>query len=524
MKSRCNSLACKIKKDPYNRQLVDEFYRIKKSYKALIKKNKRKFEENIWAQLEHLERRNPTEYWKLFNDLKNVDKAHKQNEISMNDWINHFSSLLNKSATSDPIRNQSMAEYIGSTGSLIFNELNYRMSEPKIMAAAFSLKRKKTSGTDGIINEMIKSGILTLKSTLTQLFNSIFSLGHYPNNWRTNSLSPLHKKGDQKSCDNFRGIAVGCCLSKLFLSVLNKRLITFVNNQSIIPKHQIGYQAKCQTLDHILTLKNMVDKYIHRASRKYLFVCFVDFKAAFDSVWRLALFYKLAHLNIGGYFLQIIQSMYSNVAYSIKVDGELSEPFNSSTGLKQGCVLSPMLFNLFLSDFPDVFDHSCHPVSLTGQPLNCLMFADDIVLMSESAEGLQQCLDKLHTYTKQWNLTVNTSKTKVIIFNKDGHRITRHNFTLNGTNIEIVQNYTYLGILFSSSGSFNPAIKALYDKALKSFFKLKQVNPRNNVLMALKLFDMLVTPILTYGSCVWGPTLVKKIQHQFQKHMRLPSV
>ena len=166
-----------------------------------------------------------------------------------------------------------------------------------------------------------------------------------------------------------------------------------------------------------------------------------------------------------------------------------------------------MLINLFLSDFKDVFDQSCHPVSLTGQLLNCLMLADDIVLMSESAEGLQQYLNKLHTYTKQWNLTVNTSKTKVIVLNKGGHWITRHNFTLNGTNVEIVPNYAYLGILFWSSGSFKPAIKTLYDKALKSFFK---VNPRNNVLMATKLFDMLVTPILAYGSSVWGPTLVKK--------------
>ena len=143
--------------------------------------------------------------------------------------------------------------------------------------------------------------------------------------------------------------------------------------------------------------------------------------------------------------------MFSNVAYSIKVDSELSsDSFNSSTGLKQGRVLSPMLFNLFLSDFPDVFEQSCHPASLNGQSLNCLLFADDIVLMSESAERLQQGLNELHTYTKQWNLTVNTSKAKVIIFNKGGPRITRHNFTLNDTNIEIVQNSTYLGILFSS--------------------------------------------------------------------------
>ena len=176
--------------------------------------------------------------------------------------------------------------------------------------------------------------------------------------------------------------------------------MNFVNTGSIIKK-KIGYQEKCQTLDHILTLKIMIDKYIHRASRKYHFVCFVDFKAAFDSVWRQALFYKLAHLNIDRNFLHIIQSIYSNVTYSIKIDGELSNPFNSNTGLKQGCALSPILFNRFLSDFPDIFDPSCHPVTLAGLYLNCLMFADDIVLVSESAEGLQQCLNKLDVYTKQ---------------------------------------------------------------------------------------------------------------------------
>ena len=267
----------------------------------------------------------------------------------------------------------------------------------------------------------------------------------------------------------------------------------------------------------------MIDKYIHRASRKYLFVYFVDFKAAFDSLWRQALFYKLAHLNIGGDFLHIIQSMYSNVTYSIKIDGELSNPFNSNKGLKQGCVLSPMLFNLFLSDFPDIFDPSCHPVTLAGLNLNCLMLADDIVLVSESAEELQQYLNKLDVYIKQWKITVNTSKTKVIILNKGGHRITRHNFTLNDACLEIVQHNTYLGILFSSSGSFNQACKALYDKAIKSFFKLKQLNPRNNVVMTMKLFDMLVTPILTCGSNKWAPTLVKKSNTSFRNVCDSPA-
>ena len=137
--------------------------------------------------------------------------------------------------------------------------------------------------------------------------------------------------------------------------------------------------------------------------------------------------------------------------------------------------------------------------------------------MSESAQGLQQCLNKLAMYCNKWNLSINTSKTKVIIFNKGGYKISRFHFTLGDSEIDVVQDYTYLGILFSSSGSFTKACKALCDKAFKAFFKLRQLDSRNNVLMTLKLFDTLVTPILTYGSPVWGPTLVKESSKDFKK-------
>ena len=399
----------------------------------------------------------------------------------------------------------------------IFNELNYLMSEKEIHCAALQLKRNKAAGTDGIINEMIKSGISVLSKPLCKLFNCIFSNSHFPITWRINTLSPLHKKGDSKVCDNFRGIAVGCCLSKLFLSVLNNRLKKFADKHSLIPAQQIGYREKSQTLDHILTLKNIIDKYINRTSRKYLFVCFVDFKAAFDSIWRQALFYKLAHLNIGGNFLRTIQSMYSNVQYSVKLQGGISRPFASTVGLKQGCVLSPSLFNLYMSDFPDIFDSTCDLVTLKDSNLSCLMFADDVVLMSESSQGLQHCLNRLASYCNKWNLTINTSKTKIIIFNKGGHKISRFNFLLCDTEIDVVQDYTYLGIVFSSGGSFTKACKALRDKAFKAFFKLRQLDSRNNVPMTLKLFDTLVSPILTYGSPVWGPTLVKESSKDFKK-------
>ena len=110
-----------------------------------------------------------------------------------------------------------------------------------------------------------------------------------------------------------------------------------------------------------------------------------------------------------------------------------------------------------------------------------------------------------------WQLSVNISKTKVVIFNKGGHRIFRFTFSLHDETIETAQSYTYLGIVFASSGSFKQACNALTDKAKKAFFKLHMLNPHKNAILTIKLFQMLIMPIVTYGSEVWGPFMGKKL-------------
>jgi hypothetical protein len=301
-------------------------------------------------------------------------------------------------------------------------------------------------------------------------------------------ITPLHKKGDKN---------------------LHNRLSQYVQDNNTIPKEQIGYKAKTRTSDHIYTLKTIIDKYINKLPRKYLFCCFVDFKSAFDTVWRNGLLFKLLKAGVGSNFFPILSNLYSSTTYAIKMNDGLSEEFDSNVGIKQGCVLSPILFNIFWSDLPNIFDRSCDPVKLFDENITCLMFADDLVLMSDTATGLQSCLSKLESYCAKWKLTVNTTKTKVMIFNKGGHIIRRFRFTLNQSDIDIVTNYCYLGINFSASGNFNLAIESLHDKATKALFKLKQHNLRDNVVTAFKLFNALILPILRYGCEVWAAFQIK---------------
>ena len=98
-----------------------------------------------------------------------------------------------------------------------------------------------------------------------------------------------------------------------------------------------------------------------------------------------------------------------------------------------------------------------------------------------------------------------------MIFNKGGHQISRHSFYISNTHVEIVKQYCYLGIMFSSCGSFKSACESLHDKALKAFYMLRQIQPHNNIKLTLKLFDTLVLPILSYGGAIWGPLFAQKV-------------
>jgi len=418
--------------------------------------------------------------------------------------------MSNGTSSIDSKCNDDMVNFIEENSDTLFSELDFRISESEIQKSISKLKTGKSCGLDQISNEMLKAGRTVMSPVLCKLFNSILSHGQFPEIWRYNTLTPLHKKGDPKNPANYRGIALTSNLCKLFCSVLHSRLTTFIDDKNLIPVHQIGFQARTRTADHVFTLKCLVDKYISKCTKGRLYTCFVDFKSAFDSISRISLYYKLLKLGIGGRFLKFLRDMYSTVYYCVKLPDGLTENFQSFVGVKQGCVLSPTLFNLFVADLPNIFDNTCDPVSLNNYSLSCLMFADDLVLMSESSCGLQSALNKLHSYCSTWGLEVNADKTKILIFNKSG-RLLKDKFYFGTKLIDNTNKYKYLGIIFSASGSFCHAVEHLTEQAGKALFKLKQRQILNNPATALKLFDMLIVPILRYCAEIWSPGYINKL-------------
>ena len=192
----------------------------------------------------------------------------------------------------------------------------------------------------------------------------------------------------------------------------------------------------------------------------------------------------------------------------MKLDDGLTKIFYANQGVKQGCILSPLLFNIFLADLPSQLDEEgCKPLKLhESDIISCIIWADDIILLSETEEGLQCMLNRLSKYTKDNGMRINTDKTKGMIFNKSG-KFFRRNFKFDNQQIFTTNSYKYLGFIVTPSGEISSGLRDLKDRALKAYYKLKKTMGyyfRLHPNITIHLFDTLIKPILLYNSDFWG--------------------
>jgi hypothetical protein len=206
-----------------------------------------------------------------------------------------------------------------------------------------------------------------------------------------------------------------------------------------------------QTIDHIFTLQAIIEEERHRSSKVYS--CFVDFRKAFDSVSREAPFQRLRDIGISTTLLTTIMHLYESILGRLRTAHGMSDFIQSTIGVKQDFPPSPTLFGIYIDELETFLRE--HIWDSGGCVLHqvliyILLFADDVVLLSSSLEGLQRQLDALSLFCDLGQLTVNLGKTKVMIFN-GLKKTSNFHFLFKGEEIEITNTYTYLGVQFSGS-------------------------------------------------------------------------
>ena len=231
------------------------------------------------------------------NNLNRLKGENSKTEVILphEDFIKFYKNLNRRDKDHNSVQKQIIEEFVSLKNNFnmseVIGDLNNETSTDEIIEAIRSIRNGKTVSTDLISNEMLKNAVPILIKPLQKLFNLILKNGTFPKIWNESFLVLLHKKGDTFDPGNYRGISISSNLGKPFNKVIYKRLLTFMNNKNLISKNQIGFKEKSRTADHIFTLKTIIDQYKQKS--KKVFTAFIDLKKAFDTIWRLALFYKL---------------------------------------------------------------------------------------------------------------------------------------------------------------------------------------------------------------------------------------
>ena len=338
-------LAKELDKNPFNRELRHRVSSTRMAFNKQVKKAKREHTDQLLKKLDNMHEKNPNEYWALIEELKNDDLAKTSTEtpFNSNEWNAYFKNLYGKNDNQlwdNEIKDQ-LKDLERNTPNSDF--LNAVITEEEVKNSISSLKNKKATGLDNISAEMLKSGINHLSPCFTKLFNSILNSKTYPENWRYSTISAIHKKGPKNIQDNYRGIALSSIISKVFGKVINERIIQHLDEKNLRNEFQIGFKKKARTSDHMFVIKCLTDKYTKNGK---LYLCFIDFKKAFDTVWRKGILLKLLQNGISGPVYEVLKNMYENVYLGAKCPSPSF--FKSYLGTKQGAVESPTLFNICL--------------------------------------------------------------------------------------------------------------------------------------------------------------------------------
>ena len=371
------------------------------------------------------------------------------------------------------------------------------------------LKSGKASGLDMLSAELLKHANENFMIVFTKLFNKLLQSRTFPEEWSVGVIVVLFKGGDEADLKNYRGITLLSIFGKFFLGGLFERLNNVVSNFEILEQNQIGFRKGYQTSDHIFTLREIIENYV-RNNKGPLYVCFVDFQKAFDSVDHKPLLQQLVTYGIKSNFLKVITSLYDKVKSCVRGNDSLTDIFPCKRGVRQGCPLSPVLFALYLNDLNRHIKACSQGVLVDDIPIHSLLYADDLVLLGKDRKDLQSQLDELDKFSKSLKMEVNMNKTKIMLIQKKKSRAKSMENTpwkIGDKEVKECTSYKYLGVTLKSTGSFSEHIDKIKEKAHKSYFSLISKSkewggfqPR----LFLYLFDHTIAPILNYSSEIWG--------------------
>ena len=393
--------------------------------------------------------KDPKDFWKHIKKINN-DTSHilastvvgstGEQEIAKM-WQSHYNFLLNSNNEA-----QFQQCVTSQVDALTLKDASISFDSRQVQSAIHRLKTGKSPGLDGISGEHYKFADTRINCLLSLLFNSMLRHSYLPPSLMESVIVPIikDKRGDITSKDNYRPIALTCLTSK----ILEFLILDECENQLLTTDHQFGFKKKHSTDQCVLMLKQIIEYYNSLSSPVY--VCFLDASKAFDRINHWCLFRKLLDKNFPKIIVKLLIYWYTSQLFVIRWGSTLSEFFTVTNGVRQGGILSPMLFNVYMDDLSYLLMNSHCGCNLNGVSLNHLFYADDSVLCAPSPSALQKLINICESFAQENGILYNIKKTKVMCFKpKCWKKIYIPSFTLCDNILSVVSNEKYLGVILS---------------------------------------------------------------------------
>lgn len=499
-------------------ELNAQYRAMDKEVKRSVRRDKRNHINNLAEKAEHAAHLGDSSLlYKITKTLVkgNLSTQHPVRDVNGNllhsdeeelqRWREHFSSVLNNftEENAGPDTSHSSAE----TNSRIRTNIP---SLEDITAAIKALPNNKAAGIDGIPAEFYKVDPAASAEMLLPLITSIWENETFPSEWKNGIIVKIPKKGNLTECNNWRGICVLPTVTKIITKIILNRLKEHL--EISINEEQAGFRAGSSCTDHINTVRIIIEQCVE--FRSPLHLMFVDFEKAFDSVRRDQIWAALRRRGVPQKIIAIIKASYNGASCRVLHKGKLTEPFDVCSGVRQGCILSPLLFLLVIGDILRVaFNDTRGGIMWTMNSfLKHLDYADDVCLLSHRIMDLAQLAHSLELKAGEAGLKINGPKTKIISLSNN----TRAPINIAGHAINTVESFTYLGSIVTADGGTEADITSRINKAKGAFGMMSTVWRNNNISLRtkLKLFNSTVKSVLLYGCTTWKvtATITSKLQ------------
>ena len=372
------------------------------------------------------------------------------------------------------------------------------------------------AGIDNISGKIFKAVYEKIIHKLTYFVNLCLETGQFPSNLKIAIVKPIFKTGDKRYMSNYRPISILPYISKILEKIIYDRIINHLNFNNILCPNQFGFRKGLSTYMPLLLVQEKVTKAFE--NNKIVCGIYLDLKKAFDTVDHNILISKLSAYGMLGTFLNIIISYLSNRTQCVAYLNSVSGLCSLNIGVPQGSILGPLLFLLYINDFPNICKKS-----------SCILYADDTAIFFEAdnASALQTSLNmelpRICKWFKTNKLSLNTTKTFCQLYNNSSKNITI-NVNLDGVDIKFVEKVKYLGMYIDANMKWKSHIDHISKVISRNIGIIKKSTFFLDEKHLILLYNSLCLPYLNYCSLVWGhssDTLLHKLEILQKKVIRI---